>query len=554
MRASCLLAALFFVTAAYGQAIPAQISYQGYLEFNGAPATGTVDLTFRLYIQATGPGVIWGETQTDVLLNDGVYQVTLGSVMPLPVDEFEAPLWLGVRVNNGGELTPRTALLPAPYALGLRLPLVGTSTEDGVWIKRAGSPSSTLSDNSSNGFQVDGAQGNGLHVGWAGGEGVRIRETRGAGVLIDKTNDEGLKVQEAGQEGVSIGRSSRTGFKIEDTQENGLFVGRADDDGVRVESAGKNGVHVDSAAIRGVYVGRVGSPSTTLLNSSPSPRNGFEVAGAAGSGLVVGRADLDGIYVASAGRFGAYIQSTPATTDGSLTASYVAYFDNTGTSPSSDVLALQVAPTSTPGNPANFVGFFGGSGTVIGQIDGNGAGGVQYSTTGADYAEYLPIAGCSSSTCGLEAGTVVGVKAGLVSLSTEDADEVLVISTRPAVVGNAPQGESTEGFAAIAMLGQADVRVTGSVDAGDYVLASGRGDGTAVAVPASEISVEMLERLIGRAWGAKPGAGEGTVNVAVGLDRTEVLADLLQTERNRVSRLERELADLRQMIDALAAR
>ncbi|MEM1269540.1 MAG: hypothetical protein AAGI08_05755 [Bacteroidota bacterium] len=545
MRVLCLLAALSFVTAASGQTVPAQISYQGYLELNGAPVSGSVDLVFNLYTQATGGFALWTETQTGVSVDAGVYQVALGSVANLPSGAFDAALWLGVSIDGSGELTPRTALLPAPYALGLQLPFAAPSNGDGIVIERAGTPTSTNSSSESNAFQVNGAEGNGLYVGQADRNGVRVLR--------------------AGTPSTAFVRISGNGFEINGAEGNGLYVGRADREAIRVSSAGVDGVRID----------RAGTPSADF---SDSASNGFEINGAEGSGLSVGRADMhgvrvrsagmDGLLVEGAGRYGAYIQSTPSTNDGNLTTSYVAYVDNTGSSTSSDVLALQVAPTSNPSNGANFIAFFDGGGTVVGEIDGNGAGGVQYKSTGADYAEYLPIAGCSSSACGLDAGTVVGVKAGKVSLTTEGADEVLVVSTQPAVVGNAPQGESTEGFAAIAMLGQADVRVVGSVDAGDYVLASGRGDGTAVAVPAGEITPEMLNRLIGRAWSTKPGAGEGTVNVAVGLNRTEVLSDLLRAERERNEQQEHEIDDLRKqnsqqqheldelrrMIEALAAR
>ncbi|MEM1269541.1 MAG: hypothetical protein AAGI08_05760, partial [Bacteroidota bacterium] len=451
MRVLCLLAVLLFAATAHGQTVPAQISYQGYLELNGAPVSDSVDLEFSLYRQATGGSDIWDETQTSVPVDAGVYQVALGSVTALPDGAFDRALWLGVSVDGGAELTPRTAVLAAPYALGLRLPFEAPSNDDGIVIERAGTPSFSVPDSSPNGFQVNGAEGHGLYVGQAGSDGVRVRSAGPAS-------------------SISFDFESN-GFEVSGASGNGLFVGQADRIGVRVRSAGMDGVRVRSAGMDGVRVESAGTPSSTSLDNAD---NGFEVAGAEGSGLSVGRADMhgvrvrsagmDGIRVEGAGRYGAYIQSTPSTNDGNFTTSYVAYIDNAGSSSSSDVLALRVAPTSNPGNGANFIAFFDGGGTVVGEIDGNGAGGVQYKTTGADYAEYLPIAGCSSSACGLDAGTVVGVKAGAVSLDTKDADEVLVVSTRPAVVGNAPQGESTDGFAAIAMLGQADVRVVGSVD------------------------------------------------------------------------------------------
>jgi hypothetical protein len=71
-----------------------------------------------------------------------------------------------------------------------------------------------------------------------------------------------------------------------------------------VNSAGDTGVRVESAGKDGMYVNKAGSPTAT----APSEyKNGYEVAGAEGSGLWVGRADLDGVTVQSAGWYGLYV-------------------------------------------------------------------------------------------------------------------------------------------------------------------------------------------------------------------------------------------------------
>jgi hypothetical protein len=97
---------------------------------------------------------------------------------------------------------------------------------------------------------------------------------------------------------------------------DGLFVGQADLSGVRVHSAfwsgvhvdwaGRDGVYVNSAGVTGVHVHSAGSPSSVITNNS---RNGFDVAGAEGYGLWVGRADQSGVVVNSAGVDGVYVGS-----------------------------------------------------------------------------------------------------------------------------------------------------------------------------------------------------------------------------------------------------
>ena len=94
-----------------------------------------------------------------------------------------------------------------------------------------------------------------------------------------------------------------------------------------------------------------------------------------------------------------------------------------------DVLALRVSDLpATAGN--NFITFFSGSGAV-GAIEGNGSG-ISLNTTGADFAECLPLAADET----LEPGDVVAIVDGKLTLDTRDAHQFAAISTRPAVVGN----------------------------------------------------------------------------------------------------------------------
>ncbi|MGD0004749.1 MAG: putative metal-binding motif-containing protein [Anaerolineaceae bacterium] len=98
--------------------VPAHISYQGLLtNLNGSGVTGDVDLTFKLYNTLSGGSALWTETQTGVHVANGLFQVYLGKNTPLPGDLFNGQgLFLGVTVNNDGEMTPRTELSSAPYA------------------------------------------------------------------------------------------------------------------------------------------------------------------------------------------------------------------------------------------------------------------------------------------------------------------------------------------------------------------------------------------------------------------------------------------------------
>lgn len=99
------------------------IAYQGRLtDANGNPLTGTYNMTFRLYDVASGGSPLWTELWTGgnaVEVNDGLFNVLFGSITTIPrsVIEDNETLWLGVKVGNDIEMTPRVQLGSVPYAL-----------------------------------------------------------------------------------------------------------------------------------------------------------------------------------------------------------------------------------------------------------------------------------------------------------------------------------------------------------------------------------------------------------------------------------------------------
>ena len=112
--------------------LPRQMNYQGVLrDENGTPIDGSHDLTFRIYqwrgmVYPGGWTEVYSETQT-VLVNNGLFNVTIGSVNPLEPDDFrgiwkesilifKGQLQLGISVDDEAELSPRVDLLPVPYA------------------------------------------------------------------------------------------------------------------------------------------------------------------------------------------------------------------------------------------------------------------------------------------------------------------------------------------------------------------------------------------------------------------------------------------------------
>lgn len=99
--------------------IPRVISYQGVLTDNQGNLLpdGNRTLTLKLYDNLFSAVPIYTESQT-VPVVKGIFNVIIGSVNPITTSiNFDRAYFLGVSVDFGSELSPRTALTAAPYAL-----------------------------------------------------------------------------------------------------------------------------------------------------------------------------------------------------------------------------------------------------------------------------------------------------------------------------------------------------------------------------------------------------------------------------------------------------
>src|SRR5262245_38444095 len=95
-------------------------TYQGRLNANGAPTTGTYDLQFTVYDSADGAHVISGPlTTSGVAVANGLFTV----ILDFGTGVFTGPprwVQIAVRPSTGGSfvpLSPRQPLTPAPYAI-----------------------------------------------------------------------------------------------------------------------------------------------------------------------------------------------------------------------------------------------------------------------------------------------------------------------------------------------------------------------------------------------------------------------------------------------------
>jgi hypothetical protein len=109
----CVCAFLMWSSSSLGD-MPKLINYQGMLTDDlGSPLTGSYDLTFRIYDDTTGGNLKWNETHSGVVVEDGLFNVTLGTNTALDL-AFNESYWLEVEV--GGETLSRLRITSAGYA------------------------------------------------------------------------------------------------------------------------------------------------------------------------------------------------------------------------------------------------------------------------------------------------------------------------------------------------------------------------------------------------------------------------------------------------------
>ena len=210
------------------------------------------------------------------------------------------------------------------------------------------------------------------------------------------------------------------------------------------------------------------------------------------------------------------------------------------------VLALKTGENGPDGDN-NLVTFYDGTDAALGSIEGNGGGGVNYTSEAADFAEYLPRLDPAED---VEAGDVVGLVDGAVTKRTDEADQAFVVSGQPVVTGNAPgvTAEDRADHETVALVGQVAATVVGAVETGDVVVPSGQHDGTGRAIDPAAWTPGSGP-IVGRALEGSDETAPTAVTVAVGLETGEALAPAVDDHDERLGRLERSKEDLRAELD-----
>jgi hypothetical protein len=239
------------------------ISYQGKLTDNaGEPLNATVSIKFSIYSQSSGGTALWMETQSSISVSNGIFNVLLGSINPIPTSVFNgSDRWLGMKVGSDAEMSPRQQIVSVGYALK-------TSDADMVDGQHASDFLSTAND-------------------W-GRSGVASEIYEGTMKLSDKY------VNETGPEEMT-GNSADPILSVTNNG-NGL--------GVYGYSPGNNGLHGESADGTGVYgfCDIIGSGVHGASNSGNGVRGnstsgvGVNGSSTSGNGVTGYSSSGDGVY------------------------------------------------------------------------------------------------------------------------------------------------------------------------------------------------------------------------------------------------------------------
>lgn len=171
--------------------------------------------------------------------------------------------------------------------------------------------------------------------------------------------------------------------------------------------------------------------------------------------------------------------------------------------------------------------------------------GVTFASGAEDYAEYLPKLNPHET---FMPGELVGLKNGFITKDTESADQIMVISHNPAMLGGIPKEGTEDQYEMVAFMGQIPTRVIGEIEAGDYILPSGFGNGLGIGKSRQEMKPVDYKQVLGVAWEDSKGKPMSVVNVAIGLN-TNDLAEVVDQQEQKLQAQEEEIHQLKAQLN-----
>ncbi|HCR92557.1 MAG TPA: hypothetical protein DIU47_01195, partial [Candidatus Pacebacteria bacterium] len=170
-------------------------------------------------------------------------------------------------------------------------------------------------------------------------------------------------------------------------------------------------------------------------------------------------------------------------------------------------LVLRLGSDATnPDTGDRFINFMRGDSTIIGKIQGNGSGGISYTTAGVDFAEYFRKEDPHEE---LLPGDVLcqGPSGGVTRCTASATGPMGVISNKAGFVGGSDH-EGDPGYVIVGLIGQLPVKIdpaSSAIAVGDFLTSSTKPGLAMKATRAGYVVAKALE-----AWQQCPGATAGS--------------------------------------------
>ncbi len=268
--------------------------YQGQLKNAAAPATGSFDMRFRLWLDVSDSGNSIGPVvcHDNVAVSTGLFTVQLDFG---PNVMIGAPLWLGIEIRPDAtsgncaspfapsfvELSPRQPLTPTPYAVyattaqtaGLQLPFTGTSNS-GTLLHLS---NTSNSQNISTGFFENFGTGNNSRA-VSGYANAATGTTYGVFGLSNSASGIGVNGESFGVAGVRGYATNTTGtrYGVQGLSDSSSGVGVY---GESIGSAGVVGVATALAGAKSGVFGRSDSMAGTGVSGESTAATGVNLGG-----------------------------------------------------------------------------------------------------------------------------------------------------------------------------------------------------------------------------------------------------------------------------------
>lgn len=180
-------------------------------------------------------------------------------------------------------------------------------------------------------------------------------------------------------------------------------------------------------------------------------------------------------------------------------------------------------------------------------VDGYNSIGVSYESSFGDYAEWLPKADQEEE---ISYGDIIGIKGGFISKDLAGAEQVMVVSKAPIIMGNAPEPERLHEGKNIAFIGQVPVKLMGPVESGDFIVADLTRSGFAKAVNPKNMTSQDHQYAVGRSWDSDASPGFKFVNTLVGM-HSNAWTKPMKKMQDTVEKLESRLTAIEDQISTI---